>query len=106
MAVTVTEPGIDGLGEWVDHQQWCRPRRSRRTRTTVDRSIRFAFYGRMSTEDFQDYATSRAWQRNAADELITGKGVVVVEFFDRGLSAERVVRAAAGRGSAGCVGGS
>jgi DNA invertase Pin-like site-specific DNA recombinase len=40
----------------------------------------------MSTEDFQDYATSRAWQRNAADELIAGKGVVVVEFFDRGCS--------------------
>ncbi|MFL6120832.1 recombinase family protein [Actinophytocola sp.] len=48
--------------------------------------MRFAFYGRMSTEDFQDYVTSRAWQRNAADELVTGKGVVVVEFFDRGCS--------------------
>jgi hypothetical protein len=38
--------------------------------------VRFAFYGRMSTEDYQDYATSWAWQRNAADELVTGNGVV------------------------------
>lgn len=86
MAAVVTERAINGLGEWVDHQQRCRTRRSRRTPTTVLGTLRFAFYGRMSTEDYQDYATSRAWQRNAADELITGNGVVVVEFFDRGCS--------------------
>ena len=86
MAAAGTEQAINGLGEWVDHQQRCRPRRSRRTPSTVAGSVRFAFYGRMSTEDYQDYATSRAWQRNAADELVAGKGVVVVEFFDRGCS--------------------
>jgi site-specific DNA recombinase len=48
--------------------------------------MRFAFYGRMSTEDFQDYATSRAWQRNVADNLIAGRGDITVEFFDRGCS--------------------
>jgi len=86
MAAAGTERAINGLGEWLDHQQRRRLRRSRRTPTTVPGTIQFAFYGRMSTEDYQDYATSRAWQRNVADELITGKGLVVVEFFDRGCS--------------------
>lgn len=84
--MAVTERAIDGLGEWADRQQRYRRRRSRRTPAPVPGGVRFAFYGRMSTEDYQDYATSRAWQRNAADELITCKGVVVVEFFDRGCS--------------------
>lgn len=48
--------------------------------------VRFAFYGRMSTNDFQDLRTSRAWQRAVSDELIDGVGSVVVEFFDVGRS--------------------
>lgn len=48
--------------------------------------VRFAFYGRMSTTEFQDSQTSRAWQRAVSDELIDGVGSVVVEFFDMGRS--------------------
>lgn len=48
--------------------------------------VRFAFYGRMSTSEFQDPQTSRAWQRAVSDELIEGVGSVVVEFFDVGKS--------------------
>ncbi|MFL6121104.1 recombinase family protein [Actinophytocola sp.] len=48
--------------------------------------MRFAFYGRMSTSEFQDSGTSRAWQRAVADELVDGVGRVVVEFFDEGCS--------------------
>ncbi|MEU3645230.1 hypothetical protein AB0E59_17745 [Lentzea sp. NPDC034063] len=48
--------------------------------------LRFAFYGRMSTSEFQDVQTSRAWQRAVSDELIEGVGSVVVEFFDVGVS--------------------
>lgn len=48
--------------------------------------VRFAFYGRMSTSDFQDPVTSRAWQRAVADELVEDFGQVVVEFFDEGRS--------------------
>jgi DNA invertase Pin-like site-specific DNA recombinase len=48
--------------------------------------VRFAFYGRMSTSEFQDPQTSRAWQRAVSDELIDGVGSVVVEFFDVGRS--------------------
>ncbi|MFI6095122.1 recombinase family protein [Lentzea sp. NPDC051213] len=52
----------------------------------VDHGVRFAFYGRMSTSEFQDPRTSRAWQRAISDELIDGVGVVAVEFFDVGRS--------------------
>jgi hypothetical protein len=48
--------------------------------------VRFAFYGRMSTNEFQDPQTSRAWQRAVSDELVEGVGEVVVEFFDEGRS--------------------
>ncbi|WHT23387.1 recombinase family protein [Crossiella sp. CA-258035] len=50
------------------------------------RSVRFAFYGRMSTTEFQDAQTSRAWQRAVSDELVEGAGEVVAEFFDEGRS--------------------
>jgi DNA invertase Pin-like site-specific DNA recombinase len=40
----------------------------------------------MSTEDFQDEASSRTWQRHAADELVAGHGRIVVEYFDVGHS--------------------
>jgi len=47
----------------------------------------FAFYGRVSTEDQQDPASSRAWQLRRALELIEpGGGAVVAEFFDVGQS--------------------
>ena len=49
--------------------------------------MKFAFYGRVSTEDQQDPEASRAWQLSRATALIqpTGGGVVA-EFFDIGLS--------------------
>ena len=47
----------------------------------------FAFYGRVSTEDQQDPASSRAWQLRRALELIEPSGgEVVTEFFDIGQS--------------------
>jgi recombinase/resolvase-like protein len=48
--------------------------------------VRFAFYGRMSTSEFQDPGTSRAWQRAVSEELVEGFGEIVVEFFDEGQS--------------------
>lgn len=49
--------------------------------------LRFAFYGRCSTEDNQDPATSRAWQLKAAKSLLgRDGGTVVEEFFDIGES--------------------
>jgi len=46
----------------------------------------FAFYGRVSTEDWQDPVTSRARQQEQAAALVAGHGAVVAEFFDAGES--------------------
>jgi site-specific DNA recombinase len=48
--------------------------------------LRFAFYGRVSTEDWQDPVTSLARQRAQAVALVRGHGRVVAEFFDSGQS--------------------
>lgn len=48
--------------------------------------VRFAFYGRMSTSEFQDAGTSRGWQRAVAEELVEGVGVIVADYFDEGWS--------------------
>ena len=48
--------------------------------------LRFAFYGRVSTEDWQDPVTSRARQREQAGVLVAGHGTIVAEFFDSGHS--------------------
>ena len=49
--------------------------------------MRFAFYGRVSTEDQQDPNASHNWQRSRARTLIEpAGGRIVQEFFDVGLS--------------------
>lgn len=48
--------------------------------------LRFAFYGRVSTEDHQDPATSQAWQLLGAQALASGHGRIVAEYFDVGRS--------------------
>jgi site-specific DNA recombinase len=48
--------------------------------------LRFAFYGRVSTEDHQDPVTSRVRQRDQAGALVAGHGRIVAEFFDVGQS--------------------
>lgn len=46
-------------------------------------TIRFGFYGRVSTEDNQDPEASRAWQLHRARALIDSRGgEIVAEFFD------------------------
>src|SRR5438874_194131 len=48
--------------------------------------LRLAFYGRTSTVYFQDRASSLAWQREVAECVVAGRGVIVAEFFDAGFS--------------------
>ncbi len=49
--------------------------------------MRFAFYGRVSTEDQQDPESSRNWQLARARQLIEpAGGEIVAEFFDIGQS--------------------
>lgn len=53
---------------------------------TTDR-MRFAFYGRVSTEDQQDPDSSRGWQLRRSRELIEPHGgQILAEFFDVGQS--------------------
>jgi site-specific DNA recombinase len=47
---------------------------------------RFAFYGRVSTEDQQDPEASRTWQIARARALSERHGEIVAEFFDIGQS--------------------
>ena len=76
----VPAAGGDGLVAWAA--------RSGRPQTggTGRGGLRFVFYGRVSTEDWQDPVTSRARQREQAGALVRGRGQVVAEFFDAGQS--------------------
>ncbi len=76
----VPAAGGDGLVAWAA--------RSGRPQTggTGRGGVRFVFYGRVSTEDWQDPVTSRARQREQAGALVRGHGVIVAEFFDAGQS--------------------
>jgi site-specific DNA recombinase len=49
--------------------------------------LRFAFYGRVSTEDQQDPESSRSWQLHRSRQLIEpSEGQIVAEYFDCGHS--------------------
>src|SRR5437667_8183649 len=70
----------DGLAAWAE-------RTRRRTVTGPVRGrLRFAFYGRVSTEDHQDPVTSLARQQAQAAALVAGHGRIVASFFDIGQS--------------------
>jgi site-specific DNA recombinase len=71
--------GGDVLAEWAQTLTGQAAGRSRGR-------LRFAFYGRVSTEDWQDPVTSRARQLQQAVMLVGGHGVIVAEFFDIGES--------------------
>jgi DNA invertase Pin-like site-specific DNA recombinase len=71
--------GGDLLSAWVERTG---PRPAERDRA----GLRFAFYGRVSTEDWQDPVTSRARQRGQAAALVSGHGTIVAEYFDSGES--------------------
>ncbi len=72
--------GGDVLAPWAERTG------RRRAAWPVRGGLRFAFYGRVSTEDWQDPVTSRARQREQAGVLVAGHGQIVAEFFDSGHS--------------------
>lgn len=77
------------LHRWAaDGRRRCRRRAGQAISTATSSSVRFAFYGRTSTADYQDPVSSQAWQRDIAASVIAGRGHVVVEFFDVGWSRE------------------
>src|SRR3984957_8485590 len=76
------QPGGDMLGSWAEGLA------SRRDGVQSRGCQRFAFYGRVSTEDWQDPVTSRARQLQQAMMLTAVHGGIVAEFFDIGESRE------------------
>jgi DNA invertase Pin-like site-specific DNA recombinase len=80
MAALAEPDNPDLLTHWIGQT---RPAvRSRRGPPDECGGLRFAFYGRVSTADFQERVSSRRWQRDAAEDLVAGHGRIVVEFFD------------------------
>jgi site-specific DNA recombinase len=65
---------------------WAEGLASRRKGMQGGGCLRFAFYGRVSTEDWQDPVTSRARQLQQAIMLVAGRGAIAAEFFDTGQS--------------------
>lgn len=84
----VVQPGRqvpDLLITWVQRPRRRVGGRDRETAAAGD-GLRFAFYGRTSTEDYQDQASSHRWQRDVADNIIGDCGDIVAEFFDSGYT--------------------
>lgn len=78
--VPCAEPGCSTLVLWAERAG------RRRAGGPAGGGLRFAFYGRVSTEDWQDPVTSRARQREQAGALVRGHGIIAAEFFDIGES--------------------
>jgi site-specific DNA recombinase len=72
------QPGGDVLALWAARTG------SRRAPGAGRGALRFAFYGRVSTEDWQDPVRARQLQQAAV--LVAGHGKIVAEFFDSGQS--------------------
>src|ERR1700733_14542534 len=82
---------------------WAGASGRRRPGDPVRGGLRFVFYGRVSTEDWQDPESSRARQREQAEALVRGHGQVIAEFFDEGESRSVAWGRRAGRPSGGPV---
>ena len=80
MAAGGQRTGGDALAAWAEGLA------GRRGGVRGRGCLRFAFYGRVSTEDWQDPESSRARQLAQAVMLTAGRGVIVAEFFDTGHS--------------------
>src|ERR1700684_2354941 len=80
LAVGGQRTGEDALAAWAQGLA------ARRNDMRGRGCLRFAFYGRVSTDDWQDPVTSRARQLQQAVMLTAGRGVIVAEFFDTGQS--------------------
>jgi site-specific DNA recombinase len=74
----------DSLTHWLQASAPAR-RRGQQAQPVVGR-LRFAFYGRISTAEYQDPVSSHQWQYDNAARLIAGHGRIVAEYFDVGYS--------------------
>jgi site-specific DNA recombinase len=83
----LTAGSDDLFAAWMDQNQTTRVRGHRRPAAVG--GLRFAFYGRISTVDYQDEWSSRRWQCDCAADVVAGHGRIVAEFFDIGRSRSR-----------------
>jgi site-specific DNA recombinase len=79
-----TAPGMQAGGHQL--ALWAESTGRRRPAGPDRGTLRFAFYGRVSTEDYQDPVTSRARQLGQAAALVAGHGRITAEYFDAGQS--------------------
>lgn len=84
MTIVRDIPDGDLLARWAATRQT--PRRRSSTAGSAPGRTRFAFYGRVSTEDYQDKISSARWQLDFANELVSDRGEIVAKFFDVGYS--------------------
>ncbi|MFF4602757.1 recombinase family protein [Streptomyces sp. NPDC001339] len=80
-SVSCASNQLPGLDQWVQEHTHVTT-----TEASASPGLRFAFYGRVSTEDHQDPATSRGWQLLRAQALTSGYGHITTEYFDIGRS--------------------
>jgi site-specific DNA recombinase len=73
----------DAFSTWIGRDT---PKTRKHARRRPPEGLRFAFYGRASTIEHQDPATSEGWQREAAEHLVAGHGRIVASYFDVGSS--------------------
>jgi DNA invertase Pin-like site-specific DNA recombinase len=85
MSGTASVDDTGSLSGWL-HVTAPRQKARRRPTSVVTGAIRFAFYGRISTGEYQDATSSQAWQLDSARQTIAGRGRIVAEFFDVGCS--------------------
>jgi site-specific DNA recombinase len=78
---TSPDARVDALVAWAEESG------RRRAGGPARGGLRFVFYGRVSTEDWQDPVTSRARQREQAEALVRGHGVIMAEFSTLGRAA-------------------
>jgi site-specific DNA recombinase len=95
MVAVATAGGEDLLRGWAGGRAVAGGARRSITVSTVDGGLRFAFYGRMSTDDFQDRATSRRWQRDGAVAAIAdpvrGFDAIVVGEYERAFAGRQLL---------------
>jgi site-specific DNA recombinase len=81
MRPTASVDDAGSLSGWLRATS-ARQKPPRRRGPAVAGALRFAFYGRISTGDYQDATSSRAWQLDSGRQVIASRGRIVEEFFD------------------------
>jgi len=87
MTAVMDLPDVDLLGMWAA----AKTQRVRLHGRMVEAELRFAFYGHVSTEDYQDPVTSRRWQFDSATELVAGRGRITADYRLRARHSGKVI---------------